>query len=78
MLLCVTSFYTGLQLSFHSGVYGTAIGNTKAFGADSQKLIGISGMLIGAGEILGGLASGFFASNSTKQVLSPFRPQNSK
>lgn len=67
MLLCVTSFYAGLQLSFHS-VYGTAIGNTKALGADSQKLIGISGMLIGVGEILGGLVSGFLTSHATTQV----------
>jgi len=60
--LIVVFFYTGLFQSFYTGVYGTAIGNTKAFGADSQKLIGISGMLIGAGEIVGGALFGILGS----------------
>ena len=45
--------FTGLELTFFSGVYGTAISNTKKFGTDSDSYIGISGMLIGAGEIIG-------------------------
>ncbi|XP_066292309.1 UNC93-like protein MFSD11 isoform X3 [Branchiostoma lanceolatum] len=46
------------ELTFFSGVYGTCIGNTKAFGDQAKSLIGISGAFIGAGEILGGAAFG--------------------
>uniref|UniRef100_A0A668A459 UNC93-like protein MFSD11 n=1 Tax=Myripristis murdjan TaxID=586833 RepID=A0A668A459_9TELE len=47
----------GLELSFYSGVYGTCIGATTQFGAAAKGLIGISGIVVGAGEIVGG---GFF------------------
>jgi hypothetical protein len=43
--LFVTFFYSGIAQSFFTGVYGTAIGNTKVFGSDAQKLIGLSGMI---------------------------------
>jgi MFS family permease len=71
ILLCVTFFYTGLELSFFSGVYGTAIGSTKSLGSDAQKLIGISGMLIGAGEIIGGATFGLLGSKTTKKGRDP-------
>jgi hypothetical protein len=47
------NIFAGIELTFFSGVYGTCISNTKQFGHDSKGLIGISGMFIGAGEILG-------------------------
>ncbi|KAI8494964.1 DUF895 domain membrane protein [Branchiostoma belcheri] len=47
-----------LELNFYSGVYGTCIGNTKAFGDEAKSLIGISGAFLGAGEIIGGAAFG--------------------
>jgi hypothetical protein len=40
-------------LTFFSGVYGTCISNNMHFGDDAKGLIGISGMFIGAGEIIG-------------------------
>lgn len=43
----------GLELSFYSGVYGTCIGATAQFGAAAKGLIGISGIMVGVGEILG-------------------------
>lgn len=43
----------GLELSFYSGVYGTCIGATAQFGAAAKGLIGISGIVVGIGEILG-------------------------
>ena len=46
-------FLSGLELTFFSGVYGTCLSNTAVFGSESKGLIGISGMFIGAGEILG-------------------------
>ncbi|XP_792285.2 UNC93-like protein MFSD11 [Strongylocentrotus purpuratus] len=66
LIISVTNFYTGLELTFFSGVYGTAISNTKSFGADSNSFIGISGMLIGAGEITGGLLFGILGKKTIK------------
>lgn len=43
----------GLELSFYSGIYGTCIGATAQFGAAAKGLIGISGIVVGVGEILG-------------------------
>uniref|UniRef100_A0A8C2DRU3 Major facilitator superfamily domain containing 11 n=1 Tax=Cyprinus carpio TaxID=7962 RepID=A0A8C2DRU3_CYPCA len=44
----------GLELTFYSGVYGTCLGAMTQFGEDAKGLIGLSGILIGVGEILGG------------------------
>ncbi|GIZ02009.1 UNC93-like protein MFSD11 [Caerostris extrusa] len=52
-LLAITFLYTGFELSFFSGVYGTCIGFTKRFGSDAAKYVGISGICIGAGENYG-------------------------
>ncbi|KAK2528564.1 UNC93-like protein MFSD11 [Columba livia] len=54
MLLSVTTAYTGLELTFFSGVYGTCIGAMNRFGSEEKSLIGLSGIFIGVGEILGG------------------------
>ncbi|KAL0278554.1 UNVERIFIED_CONTAM: hypothetical protein PYX00_000347 [Menopon gallinae] len=55
LLLLVTFFYTGIELSFFSGVYSTSIGHTKSLGADVKSLVGLSGVFIGVGEVLGGV-----------------------
>jgi len=47
------SFFTGLHLSFYSGVYSSSIGFTTSMGINSKQLVGLSGILIGVGEILG-------------------------
>ena len=57
MLLAVTFAYTGLMLTFWSGVYGTSIGFTNKF-ENAKSLVGLHGILVGAGEIVGGLAFG--------------------
>lgn len=57
VLLSPCMAYSGLELSFYSGVYGTCIGATSHFGGAAKGLIGISGIVIGVGEIVGG---GFF------------------
>ncbi|XP_048847763.1 UNC93-like protein MFSD11 isoform X2 [Brienomyrus brachyistius] len=54
MLLGTSIAYTGLELTFYSGVYGTCIGAMTRFGDDAKGLIGLSGICIGLGEILGG------------------------
>lgn len=48
-----TSCSPGLELSFYSGVYGTCIGATAQFAEAAKGLIGISGIVVGIGEIVG-------------------------
>ncbi|XP_045073492.1 UNC93-like protein MFSD11 [Coregonus clupeaformis] len=54
LLLSISIAYTGLELTFYSGVYGTCIGAMTRFGDDAKSLIGLSGIFIGLGEIIGG------------------------
>ncbi|KAM4691553.1 UNC93-like protein MFSD11 isoform 2-T2 [Rhinophrynus dorsalis] len=54
LLLSVSVAYTGLELTFYSGVYGTCIGAINSFGNEAKSLIGLSGIFVGLGEILGG------------------------
>ncbi|XP_074649496.1 UNC93-like protein MFSD11 isoform X2 [Tubulanus polymorphus] len=60
LLLSVTFGFTGLSLTFFSGVYGTCVGHSQKFGTDAKGLIGICGIFIGVGEILGGALFGLF------------------
>lgn len=62
VILSVTFFYTGLELTFYSGVYSTCVGATKQFGDDADKLVGLVGIMIGVGEIAGGMIFGIFGS----------------
>uniref|UniRef100_A0A8C6I5U3 UNC93-like protein MFSD11 n=1 Tax=Mus spicilegus TaxID=10103 RepID=A0A8C6I5U3_MUSSI len=64
LLLSVTTAYTGLELTFFSGVYGTCIGAVNKFGTEEKSLIGLSGIFIGIGEILGGSLFGLLSKNS--------------
>ncbi|TRY65784.1 hypothetical protein DNTS_018387 [Danionella cerebrum] len=59
LLLSVPFAYSGVELTFYSGVYGTCLGAMSQFGEDAKGLIGLSGILIGVGEILGGGVFGF-------------------
>ncbi|XP_047485284.1 UNC93-like protein MFSD11 [Penaeus chinensis] len=70
LLLSVTFFYTGIELSFFSGVYSTCVGSTLRF-SDPNRLVGISGMCIGIGEILGGGIFGIFGSKTVKAGRDP-------
>ncbi|KAM7371859.1 hypothetical protein PAMP_009068 [Pampus punctatissimus] len=64
VLLSPCMAYSGLELSFYSGVYGTCIGATTQFGAAAKGLIGISGILVGIGEIVGGGLFGLLCKNN--------------
>nr|XP_058904816.1 UNC93-like protein MFSD11 isoform X3 [Kogia breviceps] len=64
LLLSITTAYTGLELTFFSGVYGTCIGAINKFGTEEKSLIGLSGIFIGIGEILGGSLFGLLSKNS--------------
>nr|XP_037286511.1 UNC93-like protein MFSD11 [Rhipicephalus microplus] len=71
LTLSVAFFYTGLELSFFSGVYGSCLGFTKSFGKDSSKFLGINGLLIGAGEITGGLLFSILGKQTNKAGRDP-------
>ncbi|XP_037545069.1 UNC93-like protein MFSD11 [Nematolebias whitei] len=64
VLLSPCMAYSGLELSFYSGVYGTCIGATTHFGKAAKGLIGISGIVVGIGEIVGGGLFGLLCKNS--------------
>ncbi|CAG2162297.1 unnamed protein product [Oppiella nova] len=72
-LLMITAFYTGLELCFFSGVYGTAIGNTNSLDSNgnAKRFIGISGLLIGVGEIIGGATFGLLGSKTNRYGRDP-------
>ncbi|XP_038048666.1 LOW QUALITY PROTEIN: UNC93-like protein MFSD11 [Patiria miniata] len=63
LLLMVCFFYTGLELTYFSGVYGTCVGNTHLFGVKSKSYVALCGILIGCGEILGGAIFGLMGRN---------------
>lgn len=71
ILLAITFLYTGFELSFFSGVYGTGIGFTKRLGGDAVKYVGISGICIGIGEILGGAVFGILGKKTNKYGRDP-------
>ncbi|KAK9534720.1 hypothetical protein VZT92_007149 [Zoarces viviparus] len=64
LLLGPCMAYSGLELSFYSGVYGTCIGATTQFGDSAKGLIGISGIVVGIGEIVGGGLFGLLCKNN--------------
>ncbi|KAL6102580.1 uncharacterized protein ACO6RY_02163 [Pungitius sinensis] len=64
LLLSPCMAYSGLELSFYSGVYGTCIGATAQFGDAARGLIGISGIVVGVGEIVGGGLFGLLCTNN--------------
>ena len=51
VLLSVTFLYTGLQLSFWSAVYPTAVGFTNTFGPNRKALATLCSIFIAAGEV---------------------------
>ncbi|XP_043217140.1 UNC93-like protein MFSD11 [Amphibalanus amphitrite] len=70
LLLSVTFFYTGIELSFFSGVYSTCVGNTLRL-PNSKGLVGMSGMITGVGEIIGGGTFGIAGKATTRHGRDP-------
>ncbi|KAL2100805.1 hypothetical protein ACEWY4_002566 [Coilia grayii] len=64
LLLSCCMAYSGLELSFYSGVYGTCIGATTHFEGQAKGLIGLSGIVVGIGEIVGGGLFGLVCKNN--------------
>ncbi|XP_028044058.1 UNC93-like protein MFSD11 [Bombyx mandarina] len=71
LLLSVTFIYTGIELSFFSGVYSPSIGFTLAMGENAKQLVGLSGVFIGMGEVLGGALFGILGSKTTRWGRDP-------
>lgn len=70
-LLSVTFFYSGLELTFWSGVYGSCIGFTKSFGDHAKSLVGVHGIVLGVGEIIGGLLFGILGHTMSNRGRDP-------
>ncbi|KAF5273713.1 hypothetical protein FQA39_LY07403 [Lamprigera yunnana] len=71
LLLSIAFFYTGIELSFYSGVYSSSVGFTGAFGGNAKQLVGLSGIFVGVGEVLGGALFGIFGSKFTRWGRDP-------
>lgn len=69
--LSVTFVYTGLALSFFSGVYGASIGFTEAIGESAKQLVGLNGVFLGVGEVLGGVVFGLLGKRTSKWGRDP-------
>ncbi|XP_037925519.1 UNC93-like protein MFSD11 [Hermetia illucens] len=66
LILSVAFFYTGLELSFYSGVYGPSIGFTLAISETPKQIVGLAGICIGAGEVIGGVGFGLLGSKTNR------------
>lgn len=71
LLLAITFAYSGIVLTFWSGVYGSSIGFTKEFGDKAKSLVGMHGIIVGVGEMLGGLLFGIFGHLLAKHGRDP-------
>ncbi|XP_030238400.1 UNC93-like protein MFSD11 [Drosophila navojoa] len=66
LLLSLAFFYTGLELSFFSGVFGSSIGFTSKIASTPKEIVGLVGICIGVGEVFGGGFFGILASKTTR------------
>ncbi|KAK9693022.1 Ion channel regulatory protein UNC-93 [Popillia japonica] len=71
LLLSITFFYMGVELSFYSGVYSPSIGFTKQLGDVSTQLVGLAGIFIGVGEVLGGALFGILGEKTVRWGRDP-------
>ena len=71
LLLSVTFFYSGLQLSIWSGVYPTSVGFTKTFGPNRKALATLCSIFIAVGEVSGGALFGFLGHFTAKKGRDP-------
>ncbi|XP_027852589.2 UNC93-like protein MFSD11 isoform X1 [Aphis gossypii] len=67
MLLLSTLFlFTGLHVSFYSGVYSSCIAFTKSMSTNTNQLLGYTGILVGVGEVTGGLLCSILGKKSPR------------
>uniref|UniRef100_A0A0N5B673 UNC93-like protein MFSD11 n=1 Tax=Strongyloides papillosus TaxID=174720 RepID=A0A0N5B673_STREA len=65
-LLILAFAYTGVELSFWSGIYPTCISFTKKLGSNTHTLVAFNAMAQGVGQIIGGLLFGVFGSKTRR------------
>lgn len=68
LLLAIAFTFTGLEISFATGVYGTCLSFTQAFGDQSKALLAINIIFVGIGEIVAGSIFGIFSQTIYKRV----------
>ena len=71
LLLSVTFVYSGLQLSFWSGVYPTSVGFTRTFGPNRKALATLCSIFIAVGEISGSSLFGSLGHFTAKKGRDP-------
>jgi len=73
-IFCITLFFTGLNQSIWGGVYTTCIGFTMELGSDdfsAKSLAAISGIIVAAAEVIGGILFGFMGHLTIKRGRHP-------
>ncbi|KAK7002887.1 UNC93-like protein MFSD11 [Biomphalaria glabrata] len=71
MLLSLAFAYSGIAMTFFSGVYGASISHNLHFGDSAIGLLGISGIFIGVGEIFGGVLFGLLGKKTNAHGRDP-------
>ncbi|KAI6206329.1 hypothetical protein M3Y94_00897600 [Aphelenchoides besseyi] len=64
--LLITSAFTGIQLSFWSGVYPTSIGFTQKLHANTRLIVALNAIAQGSGQATGGFLFGILSSKIRK------------
>ncbi|KAI6205671.1 hypothetical protein M3Y94_00818800 [Aphelenchoides besseyi] len=64
LLLIVAFMYTGIELSFWSGIYPASIGFTKQLGSNTKSLVGLNAITQGLGQASGGFLFGILSSKT--------------
>ncbi|CAH8639560.1 unnamed protein product [Schistosoma rodhaini] len=55
--ILVAAAFTGINLTFYSSLYASALGHCLRFGRNAKSYIGLAGLFIGIGEIVGSFSS---------------------
>ncbi|CAH8288031.1 unnamed protein product, partial [Schistosoma turkestanicum] len=55
--ILVAAAFTGINLTFYSSLYASALGHCLHFGKNAKSYIGLAGLFIGIGEIAGSFSS---------------------
>ena len=55
LLACLTFGYSGFHFCFQAMIMATCIAETKSFGTDTDKLMGMNGLVTGLGQVSAGI-----------------------
>uniref|UniRef100_A0A1I7YHP5 UNC93-like protein MFSD11 n=1 Tax=Steinernema glaseri TaxID=37863 RepID=A0A1I7YHP5_9BILA len=71
LFLSMVFIYTGIELSFWSGIYPTSISFTKKLGKNTNALLGLNAMAQGLGHFTGGLLFGILGDKTRRWGREP-------